>query len=291
MKRLLLNLACLLTLSSCIAQELNDRSDFSINANGMDKFQLYNRRGAVTVKASNNNTIKLEVKRHLKAKTSARLNEAKEKIYMDSMKVDGNWVFFIQHPDFKLQYDDERGFAGYENIRWNDKNWNWKKDDQVKVEFTITLEIPARMDLVVVNHEHPLKVSGMQGELIARNHHDGVLVENQGGNASVHSHHGDVEVFYTKNPTKDCVYDTHHGDIKVHFQNGLSANAALRSRHGEFYTEMDWSLLPTKVKAEKNDQGTKYKVKASGETTVKIGSGGPMQRFKTYHGDVYLLNK
>ncbi len=290
MKRLLLNLACLLTLSSCIGQEFNDRSEFTINASGMERFQLYNRWGAVTVKATSGNTIKMSVKRHLEAKKSTRLEEAKKTIYMDSMMVDGELVFFIEHPFLKLQFDEERGFASYENSQWKD-GWNWKDDDNVHAEFAVTLEIPARMDLVVVNHDDPLKVDGMQGDLIARNHHDGVWVKNQGGNADAHSHHGDVEVFYTKNPTKECVYDTHHGDIKIHFQPGLSADASLSSRHGDFFTEMDWSILPVKVQAQKNNEGTKYKVKASGQTSVKIGSGGPMQRFKTYHGDVYLLNK
>lgn len=290
MKGLILSLACLVTLTSCMGQNFKDRSTFAVDVSQLDRFHLYNRRGAVTVKATGGNTATLEVTRSLKAKSSAKLEEAKKNIYVDSMMMDGELVFFIQHPDRRLEYDEERGFAWYNQ---RDRDWNWDRndDDDLRVEFTMTLNIPARTKLVVVNHEHPLKVDGMQADLIARNHHDGVLVENQGGNASVHSHHGDVEVFYTKNPTADCVYDTHHGDIRVHYKEGLSAEASMYSYHGDFFSEFDWSLMPITAAKSGERKGTRYKVKGQGGTNVKIGSGGPLQRFKTHHGDVYLLNK
>ncbi len=289
MKGLLLGLVCLVSITICTGQESKDRSSYTIDVSQLDKFHLYNRRGAVTVKATSGNTATMQVTRYLKAKSSAKLEEAKKNIYLDSTMINGELVFFVVHPDMQLEFDEERGFAGYDHSnRYRNRGWN-NKNDHVKVEFTITLELPARMNLSVLNHEHPLKVSGMQGEVKARNHHDGVLVEGQGGNASVHSHHGNVEVYYTKNPTSECSYGTHHGDIKVHFKSGLSADASLYSYHGDFYSEFDWAMKPMSV-AEQGRRGAKYKVKSKGETNVKIGSGGSEQRFRTHHGDVYLLS-
>lgn len=289
MRILLLCFACLATLGTCMGQEFKDQSSFEVDVSQLDRFHLYNRRGAVTVKAVSGTKASMQVHRRLKAKSAAKLEAAKQDIYMNK-KMQGNEViFYIEHPDLKLKFDEEGKYAWYRHK--DDNGWNWNDDDRVEVEFTITLEIPAQTNLVVVNHEHPLKVSGMQAELVARNHHDGVLVEGQGGNADVHSHHGDVEVFYTKNPTRECKYDTHHGDIRVHYQNGLAANASLYSYHGEFYTEFDWTMLPLAVSDSGASKGAKYKIAGKSGTQVKIGSGGAMQRFKTHHGDVFLLSK
>lgn len=287
MKSLLLCLVCLVTLTTCMAQEFSDKSSFTVDVNKFERFHLYNRRGAVTVKATNGNQAKLNVTRKLKAKSNAKLNEAKKEIYLDSMVKEGQIIFFIQFPDHYLHFADDG------NVWYRSKNegWNWdkKEEDRVKAEFTITLEIPANEPLTVVNHEHPLKVSGMQADLVARNHHDGVLVENQGGSADVHSHHGNVELFYTKNPTRACTYDTHHGDIKVHFQNGLSADASLYSYHGAFFTAFDWTMKPAKVVAGKG-KNAKYRISNKKGTSVQLGNGGPLQSFKTHHGDIYLMN-
>lgn len=292
MRVLLLSIACLATLASCMGQEFKDRASFTVDVSGLESFQLYNRRGAVTVKAVSGNTATMQVERSLRAKSAEKLETAKKEIYMDKMERDGQVIFFIQTPHLRLEFSDDGQYAYYNSRRNGDWGWNNSDDeDYVKAEFTITLEIPASTNLVVVNHEHPLQVSGMQGNLIARNHHDGVLVENQGGNADVHSHHGDVEVFYTKNPTRECRYDTHHGDIRVHYQKGLAVNANLYSYHGEFFTEFDWSMQPMTVANEAGSHGAKYKIAGKSGSNVKIGAGGPMQFFKTHHGDVFLLGK
>lgn len=288
MKGILVTLACLITLSACMGQEFRDESTFSVDVSQYDRLNLYNRRGAVTVKAISGNQARLTVKRYLKAKSSSRLEEAKEEIYMDKMERNGEIVFFIQHPNVKLQFEND-GVAWYNG---NNNNGWWDDDrNRIKAEFTITLEMPANEPLTVVNHERPLKVSGMQADLIARNHHDGVLVEKQGGSADVHSHHGDVEVFYTKNPTRACRYDTHHGDIRVHYRNGLAADASLYSYHGDFYSSFDWEMKPVQLTTSNRSNKAKYKVSSKKGTEIAIGNGGYMQKFNTHHGDIYLLNE
>lgn len=289
MRLLLLCIACLSTLASCMAQQFKDEATFTVDVSQYDRFHLYNRRGAVTVKAVNGNTATLKVSRSLQAKNKARLEEAKAEMYMDKREKDGDIVFFIQHPELTLEFNDE-GFAWYKNRK--EDSWGWNSDDDyIKAEYTVVLEIPANTDLTVTTHEHPLKVSGMQGDLIARNHHDGVLVEGQGGSADVHSHHEDIEVFYTKNPTRACHYDTHHGDIRIHYAAGLSADASLYSYHGEFFSDFDWSLLPMTVSTKPGAKGTKYHISGKSGTNIRIGQGGTEQDFKSHHGDIYLLKE
>lgn len=289
MRLLLLWMACLATLSHCIAQTEEDRSTYSVDVSKLDRFHLYGRRGPVTVKATNGKTATLQVTRTVSGSTAELREKARKEIYLDSMIRGNQLIFFVQHPYLKLEFDED-GHAYYNSI----SNWDWnsnKKEEQPKVEFAITLEIPAPTNLTVTNHEHPLQISGMQGDLRASNHHDGVLVENQGGSADVHSHHGDVEVFYTKNPSRACTYDTHHGDIRIHYQPGLQAEASLYSYHGQFYSAFDFQMKPMTVASEAGGKGAQYKISNSKGTTVQIGTGGPRQEFRSHHGSIYLMDK
>ena len=289
MRLFTLLLLCTAFMHSTFGQAFEDKAEFKVNVSDIERFHLYNHRGAVTVRAVNGNTATLKVTRSLKTGFRANLEKAKKEIYMDKMEKDGHVIFYIAHPQRELIFED--GEAHYNSKNTN--NWDWNSKNQVKSNFTVVLEIPANTDLSVRNHEHPLKISGMQGDLKAANHHDGVLVEGQGGSADVHSHHGDVEVYYTKNPTRDCSYDTHHGDIKIHYQDGLSVDASMYSYHGEFFTDFDWTMSPVSFSTDTSQgkKGTKYKVSSKNGTSVKINDGGPLQKFRTHHGDVYLLNQ
>lgn len=271
-----------------MSQEFKDDATFTVDVSKYDRFHLYNRRGAVTVKATTGNIATLKVTRRLKAKTKESLEKAKAEMYMDKQEKGKDIVFYIQHPHLKLKFNDD-GSAWYQSR--DEDGWGWNSDDErIEAEWTVTLEIPASQDLTVTTHEHPLNVKGMQGDLIARNHHGGVLVEDQGGSADVHSHHKDIEIFYTKTPTRECRYDTHHGDIRVHYPATAAIDASMYSYHGEFFSEFDWTVQPMTVSTDGGgEKGTKYMISGKSGTNLRIGKGGPRQHFKSHHGDVYVL--
>jgi hypothetical protein len=43
------------------------------------------------------------------------------------------------------------------------------------------------------------------------------------------------------------------------------------------------------VANESGGKGAKYKISGQSGTNVRIGNGGPLQAFKTHHGDIYLV--
>ncbi len=271
---------------SCNAQTFTDQATYTVDVRKIDKLRLHNIYGPVKVMGTSGNQAKITVSRKLHSASSQQLEDAKQKIYLDSIFVDNSLIFFVEAPDRKLKIDED-GFAYYQSDWDRERNKNYLKIFDVKYEFSIEMQVPAQKDLHVSTHHEDLEVNGMNSNIVVQNHHDDLLVKNVGGNATVRNHHGDITVYYTKNPTQDCSYKTHHGTVKVHYKDPLSVDVAMKSYHGEFFTDFDWVANPVRVTESTSSKGTKY-VMGKG-TSVKIGSGGPEQVFKTHHGDIYLL--
>ena len=270
------------------AQQFSDNQTISVDLSQVKVLRLHNLYGKVRVKATTGRTATIRARRLLRSSSTQRLNTAKQEVYLDSMLVEGNLIFFIEAPNWQFEID-ENGDAHYDG--WGNKSGNDKKSKifEVKFEFDIELEVPAQTDLYVSTHEEELEVTGMRGQLYAKNHHNSIKLTDIGGNATVKTHHGDIELSYSRNPTGDCSYKTHHGDIKIYYQQALSADVSLDSHHGEFYTDFDWKPKPVEVSRKAASKGTTYFVGKG--THVRIGSGGIQQNFKTHHGDIYLLTK
>ena len=267
-----------------IGQQFSDKNTISKDMSQLKTLRVHNFAGKVNIEGVSGNQLTINYTRRLKSKSARRLEAAKSEIKLENVTENGELIFFIKAPDKKFKIDTDGN--GY----YNSMNWNKSEDIfEVDYEFEIDVKVPKDKIVYVSTHHKNITVNNIQGNLVARGHHNDIKVTRQGGNASVKTHHGNVEVAYTKNPTQDSYYKTHHGDIKVHFQKGLAAKANLYSHHGEFLTAFDWKIIPMQVSKSTDGKGKKY-VSGKG-TTVKIGSGGPMQIFKTHHGDIYLLDQ
>ena len=272
------------------SQKATDQASIQLEIpTGTEVFHIHNIYGPVEVTGTNSNVITINYKRTLKASTNSRLERDKKAIVLDTTFLDGNLIAFINAPDRKLKINED-GYAYYQGS-WHNEDWT-KKDILVSntdYYFEIQVSVPSNMRVHASTHEEPITVKGMRSTLRVGNHHDDVKVMDQVGDVNAKTHHGSVEVRYTENPTGECSYKTHHGDLNVVYTGSLSADVALSSYHGEFYTDYDYSLQPIQV-SQKRASKAKYVVKSKG-TTVRFGSGGELQQFKTHHGDIYLKNQ
>ena len=279
---LLVILICTILQSN--AQTANDEQVFTVNTSSLQSFRLHNLNGPVYVQGIEGNVATLKVRRKLKSFSARRLEEARKSIIFDSITVNDNVYFFVKHPDQDFEID-ENGFGHY-NSCCNRNNDN--KYVKVHHEFEVDLQLPKQLALQVSTRRKVLQIKDISGDLIAKTHHNDLFAENLGGNVKLKAHHGDIKVSFVQNPTDACSYSTHHGDITVEFRQGLAADVFLKSHHGDFFTDFDWTSQPVAVVKNELKKGTKYVVNA--RTAVQIGGGGPEQEFKTWHGDIYLLN-
>ncbi|MEP5610917.1 MAG: DUF4097 family beta strand repeat-containing protein [Cyclobacteriaceae bacterium] len=281
--KLITTLTLLLLLHSGFGQSYTDRKEFTIDTKNLKAFHLYNKTGNVKVKGIEGQVATMQVTRKLRTSSSKRLEEAKSEIRLDSIVEDNTVYFFVKSNDLTFRIDED-GYGSYNSCC----NSSWRDGDrEVNHEFTIELEIPKTMELVISTHRKDLEIENFDGKLSARTHHNNLTAKNLGGVVQLSSHHGNIDASFTKNPSADCSYKTHHGDIRITYQSGLSSVAYFKSRHGSFFSDFDWSPETIPVVKTSLKNGTKYKM--SNSTAVKIGSGGLEQSFQTWHGDIYLL--
>ncbi|NNF35685.1 MAG: hypothetical protein HKN68_16375 [Saprospiraceae bacterium] len=271
----------MLGVSFLSAQTLEDQTSMTFNANNYEMLNLHNYKGEVTITAHNQSTIEVKAVRKLSAKSSAKLEKAKQEVFLDSTVIDGALIVFVNAPDRKLEINED-GQASYNSNEWS--NWNKSniKKYDTKYEFILEVKMPASMDLYASNHHSMLDVRGINGKLTAKSHHKGVYVKTGSTDVTVKSHHGDVTVDHTSENVVIGNYKSHHGDIKTSFPD-LSARVEMTSHHGSLYTDFDYDYTSTPVKNSGNGKKTKYKSK--GGASIQIGSGKAELYYKTHHGD------
>ncbi len=286
------NLSVLLwvvTLLCIQAQSYNDEKSFTFDVSQLELLRLHNKDGQVKVTGVSGNRAILRVKRTIKSANPQKLEAAKNSIFLDSINLDGELMFFVQHPDYQVEID-EQGMAYYHS-RYQSLNGNWSNKEhafhKIRTTFVIELAIPKQTPLYISTHREELTIRNINADVLAQNHHGDVYLEKIGGNVQAHTHHGHIEASLLTPPTKDANFDTHHGNIKLTFPSNLSADIQLKTRHGQFYTDFDYQERAMLVSRSTSKRGTKYKI-GSG-TNIRIGKGGPKLNFETYHGSVYIL--
>lgn len=282
------NLSILLwavTLMCIQAQSFSDEKSFTFDVSQLELLRLHNKDGQVKVTGITGNQATLRVKRTIKSANSQKLEAAKAAIFLDSVKLNDELMFFVQSPDYQLEINaDGRAYYNSYNGNWSDKKHAFHK---VKTTFTIELEVPRQTPLYISTHREELIIKNINADVLAQNHHGSVYLDKIGGNVQAHTHHGHIEANLTKAPTRDANFDTHHGNIKLTFPSNLSADVQLKTRHGQFFTDFNYQAVSMPVSLKTSNKGTKYKIDSG--TNIRIGKGGPKLNFETYHGSIYLL--
>lgn len=284
-----LNLSILLwavTLMCMHAQSFSDEKSFTFDVSQINLLRLHNKDGQIKVTGTTGNRATLTVKRTIKSASTQKLEAAKTAVFLDSVNLEGELMFYVQHPDYKLEINEEG--SAYYTSRYQG-NWDNQKHvfHTAKVIFTIELAIPKQTPLYISTHREKLTVQNINADVLAQNHHGSIYLDKIGGNVQAHTHHGHIEVGLTKVPTRDADFDTHHGNISLTFPSNLSADITLKTRHGQFFTDFDYQAIAMPVSLKTSNKGTKYKIDSG--TRIRIGSGGPKLNFKTYHGSIYIL--
>lgn len=279
---LTLLMAFCLSATALIAQEHSDTSKKSISfANQPEnKLLIKNINGAVTVEGYSGNTIELEVRRKISAKTEKLLQEGVADVSM-AVKEDGNTMVIYMDAPFASLKKDSGG------------DWNYHVQDnqnKYEYEFDLILKVPDRLklDASTVNGG-VLKISNFSGPLEANNVNGGVELTNVGGSISAKTVNGLITASLNSIPESEGDYSTVNGDIKVFFPAALAADVSFNTMNGDFYTDFE-NVTQKPQKTEKSKKTGKavtvYQIDRSG--LVSVNGGGNPLKFKTLNGDIYL---
>ena len=279
---LFLLMVSFLSATALIAQEHTDTSErtISISNDSGNKLLIKNINGPVTVVGYSGNTIQLEVKRKITARSEKLLQEGVADVNIAVKEDENTVVIYMDAPFASLK----KGSGG---------DWNYHvQDNQQKYnyEFDLRLKVPdqLKLDVSTVNGEM-VKVSDYSGPIDANNVNGGVELSNVGGSTSAKTVNGLIMASLNSIPDEEVEYSTVNGDIKVFFPAALAADISFKTMNGDFYTDFD-NISQKPQKVEKSQESGKmvsvYRIDRS--ATISVNGGGNPLRFNTLNGDIYL---
>jgi len=248
-------------------------------------FIVDNMHGAVEVEGYNGKAIIIEVTKTITGETSEIVAKGKREI---NLKVEkrGNKIYAYSNSPY-TSFDLETGdYSHREN--WNSRHSRRKYE--YSLDFKIKVPKNVSIDISTVN-DGDIYVQNMHGENLSANNVNGAItLNNVSGTTNVNALNKDINIVYTKNPTKESWYRSLNGDINIKFKDVLNATISHKTMNGDFYTNYSVSNLAPKIVKEqvRKSKGVKYRIRSKGQ--FKIGNGGVQLNFDQLNGNTIVKN-
>ncbi|MEX0275654.1 MAG: DUF4097 family beta strand repeat-containing protein [Flavobacteriaceae bacterium] len=245
---------------------------------------VQNVNGSIHVEGYNGQTVLVEVRKTITAKSQTYLEKGKREIGI-AVEEQGDKLFvYLDSP--WTYFDVEKGrFAHHEN-------YNHREKQRYRYHLDFTIKVPRRTGLHLgTMNNGDVFVRDVQGALMKVNNLNGAItLENVAGKTHVSALNRDINITYADNPREDSHYHSLNGDINVTFKGGLDADVTFKSLNGHFYTNYDVVALRPEVTTKKMEgkKGIKYKVDS--KESFRIGDGGIQLDFNLLNGDALVKN-
>jgi hypothetical protein len=237
---------------------------------------IYNVDGAIRVEGYSGNKVVLEVDKTISAETNAVLEQGKQEFKLEFEQKADSIIAYISHPF------DSRPHRGRKNYDGPKIDYSFSLDFVVKVPYTMNMHV------ATVNNGD-VDISDVTGKLEVNNVNGAITILNAKGTAIARTINGNVTANYTALPPGESDFKTLNGDIKITYPPALSVDCQFKSFNGEFFTDFpNTETLPVKVVKNEENKANKTVYKLSTETKIRIGNGGPLYKFETFNGNIYI---
>jgi DUF4097 and DUF4098 domain-containing protein YvlB len=243
---------------------------------GSNTLAIYNINGFIKVEGYAGDKVILEIDKTISAKTNEYLEQGKEEFKLEFDQQSDSITAYIANPY------DSRPNRGK-------RNWDGPKI-QYHYELNFTVKVPYALNLHVSTvNGGDVNVNDVTGLLSVHNVNGAIKIVNAKGAAKAKTINGNVEVNYVTLPPGESDFQTLNGDIKISYPAALSVDCQFKTFNGNFYTDFpDVETLPVRVVKNSENQSAKTVYKLSTETSIRIGKGGPIYKFETFNGNIYL---
>jgi len=254
---------------------------------------IFNINGGITIEGYTGDKILVEVKKTIKAKTDARLEEGKQEIKLGVMDRADTLILYVDGAcnDFGRQdrkRNWQRKYRGW-GYNWNQDRKSCENRYDYSLEFKI--KVPTTINLVATTvNGGGVEITNSSGSVVADNINGGIRLSQISGPTNASCINGEVNLDFSGNPPGDSRFYSLNGDITANFRKGLAAQLAFKSFNGDLYSSVT-DVTPMSVQLEKTDkggEGTRWKVSGN---RYKVRQGGPLLDFETFNGDVILKEK
>lgn len=260
-------------------QEFKDKQTKELNFTGETKvFVIKNIFGDVNVDGINTTNGQLAISKTLKANTDEDLAKAKKEVEIRVRKFGDTLLVYIYSPDIELNTRDGR---------FNYRMDNYRED--YEFHFDLAAKVPKNIEVIAETiNNGDVFINNIQGKLKAHNVNGSVKAENVVDVASIITVNGDVEVGFSKNPSRNCKFKTINGDIKVYCPKDLSAAINYKSMNGELFTNYEITSVKSEVSKEEKRKGKSIFYKLGSRPHFRIGAGEIKMTFETLNGDMIV---
>lgn len=264
--------------SEIIKKEINFTSSSKKNT-----LILENIYGGIQVEGYNGNKILVEVTKSIDATTRKSLELGWKEIGVKIAQKKHKIFVLLDSPFSYFNLETERYTYRNNHLEFEKYKYNHNLEYKIKVPKNTNLEIRT------INNGN-ISIKNIDTEHIYANNINGkITLEDVSGNETeVATINKNINIVYTKNPSKESRFKSINGDISILFKKGLNADISYTTMNGEFLTNFDVKERNPVVKRtrEKGKRGIKFKLKH--EKQFQIGKGGVHLKFKQINGDIIL---
>lgn len=232
--------------------------------------------GPIKVTGYNGSEVQLVAVKTLRARSEAKLAEAREKIQLQIAERGNEIELYVDGP-----------------FRQRDRNTHYRGSDYYGFEahFDFRLEVPLQTDLVLKTvNDGDIVVANVSGEFDIDTINGAVEMLEIGGGGRAYALNGELRVRFKHNPVHHSYFGSLNGEVEVAFLENLSANVRLKTFNGEVYSDFPVSPLPARA-AVQEKSGGRFIYRSDNAFGVRIGNGGPELEFDAFNGDIYIIKR
>lgn len=251
-------------------------------------FYLANINGGIKVEAYNGDKIMLEARKKIDAKTTARLDEARQELSLGIIDRYDTIIVYIKGACEKFGRYNRR--YGKENVTWN-YNWNDCEECNYDFSFDFTLKVPQSLNLYLSTiNKGDISVAGVAGNLNVHNVNGAIRLDGVAAQVHANTINGDVDINYKQLPEAGSrsFFYTLNGDINANYPKGLKADMSFKSFNGDFYTNIDEIEYKPAMVSNEEERGEGVSFKLDVRSMISVRGGGVPLDFETFNGDVFV---
>jgi hypothetical protein len=158
---------------------------------------------------------------------------------------------------------------------------------RVDYQFEVTVPPGTQIDVSTVT-DGSIDVAGAGGPVSASNVNGPVAAKDLQECSEIESINGEVEVSFTRAPSRDCSIKTINGDITLTMPGGAGLDASLNMMQGKVVSEFDLEPLALPAKVEQSQENGRYVYRIEQSSGVRLGNGGPIFSIESLNGDLRI---
>ncbi|HXW62035.1 MAG TPA: hypothetical protein VEJ45_05505 [Candidatus Acidoferrales bacterium] len=230
--------------------------------------------GTIEVEGRDGPGIQMDADKWIHAESNQTLDRAEREATLDIEQNPGLLRIAAKHPS---------GCALPDCWRFEDRSY--------RVELNVRLAVPHDSDLTLKTVDGgDLRVRNVRGTFSLSNVNGAVAMDRVSGSGAVRTVNGPIKVSFRENPRNDSQFASVNGSVDLYFAKNLSADFRCKTFSGSVYSDFPLFAKPVGAPTEPF-RGAALSFPASSFAAGRAGSGGPLIRVDSLHGDVRIWVK